>query len=151
MDLLCGEAGTASRASGERRFRLGASIAGVFLVVVVGAAAAWAFVLLYPQFAPAFPKCVFHEVSGLYCTGCGSTRALFALLSGDIAGAWAQNPLLVVVLPWLGWVGATRVVRTLAERLPSIPGRAHWLFAALVIAFTVLRNLPGFEFLGPRE
>ena len=146
---------------------------GLFLAtgaVALAAGAALVFVRVYPQLAAHFPKCVFHELSGLHCTGCGSTRAVYALLRGDLGAAWAQNPLLVVVLPWLGWKVSGRAFRFFGWTWPvrtwpvrtwpvwtwpvrgiELPGKWHWLFAALVIAFTVVRNLPGGEFLGPRE
>ena len=38
--------------------------------------------------------------TGLYCPGCGSTRALYALLHGRPGEALAMNPLLLVVLAW---------------------------------------------------
>ena len=50
------------------------------------------------------PVCLFHEWTGLPCPGCGSTRMLERLLSGDVVGALAWNPLafmaLVAVAAW---------------------------------------------------
>ena len=34
----------------------------------------------------AVPPCLFYRVSGLYCPGCGGTRAIRALLEGDQIG-----------------------------------------------------------------
>ena len=36
--------------------------------------------------------CVFKRVTGIYCPGCGGTRALKALLSGDIAASIFYHP-----------------------------------------------------------
>ena len=36
--------------------------------------------------------CVFKRVTGIYCPGCGGTRALKALLSGDIAASLFYHP-----------------------------------------------------------
>ena len=39
-----------------------------------------------------FPRCMFLTLTGWQCPGCGSQRALHALLHGDIASAWALSP-----------------------------------------------------------
>lgn len=90
-----------------------------------------------------FPPCLFHALSGLYCPGCGATRALHALLHGDIPRAWSMNPLLTVSLP--------AVVALTAHDLRLLPiawdsavrpiGNAR-LWALSVIAFGILRNVP---------
>ena len=36
--------------------------------------------------------CIFKRIVGLYCPGCGGTRALKALLSGDIAASLFYHP-----------------------------------------------------------
>jgi hypothetical protein len=45
------------------------------------------------------PPCLFRTVFGVSCPGCGSTRALLALLHGDLAFALAFNAPLVAALP----------------------------------------------------
>ncbi len=55
-----------------------------------------------------FP-CLFHLLTGLYCPGCGGTRAILALLRGDIIGSFKYHPLIlyivvvtvVVTIAWL--------------------------------------------------
>lgn len=93
------------------------------------------------------PACPFHALTGLYCPGCGTTRALHALLHGDPLQAWRMNALAMLallLLPALLW----RWLR------PGV--RAGWLTDArlwlvLVLAFTALRNipLPAFAWLAP--
>lgn len=90
-----------------------------------------------------FPPCVFHLVTGLHCPGCGLTRALHALVHGDIARAWAMHPLLLVALPLLAamlaqW--ATRRVWLPMALHRRLHDGATWI--VVLLAFGVLRNLP---------
>src|ERR1700749_3263759 len=64
-----------------------------------------ALVIVYYKYNPAkykfFPKCPFHLLTGFDCPGCGSQRAFFFLLHGDIINAIRKNLLLVISLPFL--------------------------------------------------
>ena len=42
--------------------------------------------------------CVFQELTGLYCPGCGGTRALKALLKGDVITSILYHPLILYVV-----------------------------------------------------
>ncbi|ALN89755.1 DUF2752 domain-containing protein [Lysobacter gummosus] len=98
------------------------------------------------------PGCMFYHFTGLYCPGCGMTRALHALAHGDLAQMMAMNPLLGLLIPALPLL----VLQGLGYRLP-LPRRAlailgngkAWL--GLLAAFWVLRNLPWppFSWLAP--
>lgn len=103
-----------------------------------------------PTTAPSpLPPCPIHALSGLYCPGCGATRALHALAHADVATALAMNPLLVVALPVLALmlVRAAWPAASLA-RLP-LPRAMQWLW--LIGSFTIARNLPWapFNWLAP--
>ena len=92
-----------------------------------------------------FPSCPFRAMTGLLCPFCGSLRAIHALLHGAPQVAWELNPLVTVgVVAWLGAL-AHDTVRpahaTEIERLTALCFSARGL--ALVVAFGVLRNLPG--------
>lgn len=38
------------------------------------------------------PPCLFHRVSGLYCPGCGGTRAVKSLLEGRLTACFFYHP-----------------------------------------------------------
>lgn len=75
----------------------------------VAAALAFAAVLYVadPAETPYYPPCLIRLWTGWSCPGCGATRALHALLHGQVASAWALNPLWTPAAPglclWLVW------------------------------------------------
>lgn len=122
------------------------------VLVAVGVSAAVAVVAAWdPNESGHYPTCPFLATTGFTCPGCGSLRATHALLQGDLATAWHRNPGLLVALPllFLTWVASMRRAWTGAPRSWIVP---NWLLAplpVLIAAYWVLRNVPGFEFLGP--
>ena len=100
------------------------------------------------------PSCLFYRETGLLCPGCGATRAAVALQNGQLRDALQDNALFVSSL-FFG--GAFVLLAALAERFPEsrVLGVFRfrlgilWLTLALLVAFVLVRNLPGFEFLRP--
>jgi hypothetical protein len=123
-------------------------------VITVGAAGAASVLLLHfvdPNQAGHYPVCPTYALFGVYCPGCGALRATHDLTNGDLAGAWAMNPLAVLAAPYLLWAWGAWLRRTITQRPRKFlaPG---WLVLAIaigILAFGVLRNLPGLEFLAP--
>ena len=96
-----------------------------------------------------FPSCPFHALTGLYCPGCGSGRALHQLLHGNLAAAWGLNPLLMIALPVLFYFSAVRLWAAPGRRRP--PGlnpsrRFYWAAFGMIAAFWILRNIPVYPF-----
>ena len=112
----------------------------------LGAALAAVYFALDPARYP-FPRCPFHLLTGLYCPGCGSQRALHALLHGRVGQAAGLNLLAVAYAPVLALGGADGAAAWLTGR----PRRLALLYrpwlgwgtVGLTLAFAVLRNLPG--------
>ncbi len=46
-----------------------------------------------------YPPCLFKTIFGHACPGCGSLRAMHQLLHGNVAAAWALNPMVMIVGP----------------------------------------------------
>lgn len=99
------------------------------------------------------PPCLILETTGYYCAGCGGQRMISALLQGDFSGAFRQNPFLFVFLPAAAVYLVAEAVRYVQEKIPLCRSKRFipLLLAVLTLAllFTILRNLPGFGFLGP--
>jgi Protein of unknown function (DUF2752) len=91
-----------------------------------------------------YPTCPFLFMTGLYCPGCGSLRAVHDLAHLDVAGAWSMNPLLLVVTPflvgaWFAWVWRTATGRT---RRRVAPAWVVHVVLVVVLAYWVARNVP---------
>ena len=95
-----------------------------------------------------YPICFFHKATGLLCPGCGALRATHQLLHGHLTTAFRFNPMLVVSLPILCWLGARYGLRR-ARNQPAWIGLSSawlWLLLVAVVVVSVLRNLPGTPF-----
>src|SRR5688572_19781218 len=85
-----------------------------------------------------YPRCVFHTLTGLACPGCGSLRAVHSLLHREVVTAFRFNPLLLTVLPV---AAIASVVRRFLGLKPANPFWI-WLLLAVIVGFSILRNLP---------
>ncbi len=101
-----------------------------------------------PSDRAVIPACPFRTVTGLWCPGCGLTRATHHLMHGDVLGALRYNALLpfvlaLITLLWVDWYA-----RSSGRRSSLLVGVPRWAPAAgiaVAIAFAVVRNLPGVE------
>ena len=98
-----------------------------------------------------YPVCLFHELTGWNCPGCGGTRAAYQLLHGHLLHALRDNALFVLVLAVLAVWGVWGLIRRIRKQPATcnVPARVWWGFLVIVLLFTVLRNLPGFAWLSP--
>ena len=93
-----------------------------------------------------YPPCAFHAVTGLWCPGCGITRGVHAMLTGDLGAAIGFNlftPIVVVaaIVGWITWVQHTRG-RTLPWSGRRPPPAWFVVLPAVLVVYAVLRNLP---------
>ena len=131
-----------------RLFRLqrGLVVLAAFAAYGVGLSA------LYATTGRGLP-CPFRAVTGWQCPLCGGTRLGAALLHGDVAAAFAANPVVLVGLVVLAGLGvawtvelaggpAVRLPRRVAEAVSRVRPN-QWLVAILAAAvlFVLLRNL----------
>ena len=106
--------------------------------------------IIYYRFNPAkysfFPKCPFHSLTGLDCPGCGSQRAFFFLLHGNIADAMRKNLLLVISIPFLLIHFFYRIKSVILQKdyrwaIIYHPLTPKIIFA-IVVVFWIARNIP---------
>lgn len=86
--------------------------------------------------------CLFLEITGLKCPGCGITTFFMNMFRGDIKTAISANPSLVIVLPLLGAV----LIFVYAKNSWDIKKRwtlwCLYLSLFFLLSFGILRNLP---------
>lgn len=124
-----------------------AFLLGLMLRLGAGLFVAGAALLLY-FFDPSdeansalFPPCPTNAITGLHCFGCGSLRALHALLHGRLGEAFSQNVFTVIFTPIL----PVMLFFPKPFQKPCVP----IILLIIIVLFTLLRNLPNFEFLAP--
>jgi hypothetical protein len=93
------------------------------------------------RFPPAeysfYPQCPIHQIFGILCPGCGTARALAALLHGHLDQALHLNPFTMLLIPIaMAWLAFAKV-RHLPLEPPPVAISATLTLAAF---FTVLRN-----------
>ena len=57
------------------------------------------YLLLSIKYTPFIP-CIFHEITGFYCPGCGITRMIISLFKLDFYQAFRYNQLLFILFPF---------------------------------------------------
>lgn len=115
---------------------------GILLLVAgIGIVAAYYFWLR--RFLPQVP-CIFLQMAGIYCPGCGGTRAVTALLHGRILQAVWYHPL----VPYTAVVAGGFLLTQGLERM-GVKGVRGWRYhnwylygaVALVMGNFLLKNL----------
>lgn len=118
---------------------------------ILAAAGALALAVLFwldPEKTAVFPRCPFWVMSGWKCPGCGSQRAVHALLHGEVARAFQHNALLVLAIPylvagaWAEWGSGGRKSPEFRRRWFGPAAARVWL--VLVIAWWIGRNVFNF-------
>ncbi len=120
-----------------------------YLCITIGIISAG--VLYYrfnPNSTPLFPKCLFLTLTGMKCPGCGSQRAIHALLHADIPTAFSYNALMVSSIPYLILLVGVRIYQRFKPHtmlLLKVQKSAYiWFFFTVVIIFSIARNIFNF-------
>lgn len=108
------------------------TVAAIFVVTAL-----FIFFKIDPNIFPFFPKCPFLVITGFECPGCGSQRAIHQLLHLNIVGAFRQNPLIVLYLPYvvlglyLEYLGGNK-------KLPRVRDVLYGKSAAIIIFGSII-------------
>ena len=104
----------------------------------------------FPAYSVLFPKCPFNLITGLLCPGCGSQRALFNVLHGNIVAAAKCNSLLVIgiaaTLSYAAYCGVKLIFNLENSNYTLSSGLLLKVAVVIVVLFWTLRNIPGYPF-----
>ncbi len=96
-----------------------------------------------PFYGPILP-CIFNKITGLYCPGCGMTRAVNSCFKFNFYHAFRFNAL-IFIMPVM--FGAYYVAKL--RKKPKVATIIMVIMIATALGFGIIRNLPSFEFLAP--
>ena len=107
------------------------------------------FFLLDPTQNQLFPRCAFNALTGYYCPGCGSQRAIHNLLHLNIAGVVSNNFLFLPAVLAIAYHYLHPLLNNkFGWKLPNILYKRYtpWIIFGTVMLFWLLRNLPVYPF-----
>ncbi|MFF3175320.1 DUF2752 domain-containing protein [Streptomyces sp. NPDC057900] len=98
-----------------------------------------------------YPVCPLLRLTGIYCPGCGGLRSAYAVAHGDLGTAFGSNAPAVIgygifAVVWVLWM----VRAATGKPARFAPRPVHWwAVGAVLLIFTVVRNLPFGSALAP--
>lgn len=114
------------------------------LLIAFIAAVAGLYFIFDPSQYVWFPKCVFHQLTGLECPACGSQRAIHAALHGDVLDALQINPFIIISVPYgLGLVLILIFKTPFTARLRArlLHPYVVYTYCFIFVGWWILRNL----------
>ena len=97
--------------------------------------------------------CLFYEVTGLYCPGCGLTRMLFSIIRLDFYQAFRYNPLIFIAMPFIILYLIDFIFKWIIGKenywYKKINNKTWTILLIITLLFGLLRNLPIFNYLIP--
>lgn len=122
-------------------------------LIIIGVLAFFGMLALYffwnPSDTNLFPKCPVYSVTGIYCPGCGSQRAVHQIINGNIIEGIRHNYLIALLLVVMLYEAFVYIMNNLLNK-----GIANYLHKSkvtlgvlmIVILFWVLRNINIYPF-----
>ncbi len=94
-----------------------------------------------------FLPCIFREVTGFKCPGCGITHLLFDLVNFRFKEAFYDNPLLFIYLPFIIayyiYMTYLYIYNKKDKIIVKIPKYVWGILIAITIIYGVVRNFVG--------
>ncbi len=108
--------------------------------------ALWVLWRLFPlPFSKLVLPCMVQSVLGVYCPGCGGTRAVSALLRGDFLGSFICHPLVLYTAAVGGWFLMSQTIERATRHRIKIGMRYRdgyvWAALWIVVVNFVVKNL----------
>lgn len=97
--------------------------------------------------------CLFHKLTGLYCPGCGMTRAVYSFMELDFKNGFRNNFLLVLLIPVAVYYLIKYIYYFINGKVVNngafINQKVVAVLLVIAILFGFLRNFDYFSFLQP--
>ena len=123
---------------------------GLYFFFAVTAFALSYFYFSYnPSALSIFPKCPFYSITGLYCPGCGSQRAIHQFLHGHLLEGLKHNFLILILATVLIYDGTIFLLNHFTKKpLKNLlhQSRITKLILIIILSFWVLRNINFYPF-----
>lgn len=88
--------------------------------------------------------CWFHRLTGLYCPGCGMTRAIKSIISMGLYQAFRYNALIFIIPPIFCLYSYFNYKKN--EKITKI---LLIIMLIITVGYGVIRNVPYFDYLAP--
>ena len=89
--------------------------------------------------------CLFYKITGLKCPGCGITRLIFSLIKLDFRQAFFYNPLVFILLPFIGFYIIYQEYLYITKKedqiIKKIPSYIYYVLIIILIIYAILRNI----------
>lgn len=91
--------------------------------------------------------CIFREITGFKCPGCGIAHMFVAISRFDLSGAFLVNPLMFICLPLWGIIYIVSKVYYIKTGYKMNGGKVvpflEYSFLFLIVLFWIMRNICG--------
>ena len=101
------------------------------------------FIALFVSKNITLPMCIFYKYTGMYCAGCGETRAVNALLEGNVLLALRQNALIIIALLVAIILYIETILKVVFEKKFKsliLNYKFMWTFLGFLFVYSILRN-----------
>ena len=96
--------------------------------------------------------CLFHEITNLYCPGCGITRMFISIFKLDFYQAFRYNPLcfilLPIIIPYILYLVYMWVFNK-TNKINKYVDKVILVITVLLIIYGIIRNIDTYSYLRP--
>ena len=89
--------------------------------------------------------CLFYKITGLKCQGFGINRLIFSLIKLDFRQAFFYNPLVFILLPFIGFYIIYQEYLYITKKedkiIKKIPSYIYYVLIIILIIYAILRNI----------
>ena len=86
--------------------------------------------------------CIFHELTGLECPGCGITRCILSIIKGNFKDAFHYNMLIFILLPFAIMYSVYISYNYIKGKNYYKLGNKGWItLLVVVLLFGIIRNI----------